>query len=97
MFIIDTRNTAKRLQKAGFNEEQVDALTGLLSETVPWEDFVTKEHLASQLQLLKADLKSDISQVRADFAAQSVSQIKYLLGSIALLNGMMLALLRLSL
>ena len=71
--IMDKRNTAKRLQKAGFNEEHVDALTGLLSETVPWEEFITKEHLSSQLQLLKADLKSDISQVRADFAAQSFS------------------------
>ena len=67
--IIDTRKTAKRLQKAGFNEEQVDALTGLLSETVPWEDIVTQEHLDSQLQLLKSDLKSDSSHVRADLSA----------------------------
>lgn len=58
--MIDTHRAAKLLQQAGFNEEQASVVTNLFSNTIPWEELVTKEHLTHALQALRFDLAGEL-------------------------------------
>ena len=83
-FAFDTLVQAKRLQEAGFNEKQAEALTGVLRDAVkPFDtsELATKADIAvlsaTQADLAsKADLaalKDDVTALKADLAALSAA------------------------
>lgn len=58
--MIDTHKAAKMLQQAGFNEEQASVVTDLFSNTIPWDQLVTKEHLTHVMQAQRFELAGEI-------------------------------------
>ena len=80
--MIDTHRAAKLLQQAGFNEEQASVVTNLFSNTIPWEELVTKEHLTHAMQALRFDLAGEIKALekridqRFDYLEQRINQIE---------------------
>jgi len=63
---LDTLKVAKRLRDAGFSEAQAESVTEAIRESVSGQDVVTKAQLDSGLAGLKADLKAEISEAKAD-------------------------------
>lgn len=61
MAMFDTLSASRRLREVGFEEEQADAVVGLLAEDVSG-NIATK----SDIESLRADTKSDIERLRAD-------------------------------
>ncbi len=72
MAMFDTLSASRRLREVGFEDEQADAVVGLLAGDVS-ESVATKSDIEllradtkSGIDLLKADTKTDIERLRAD-------------------------------
>jgi hypothetical protein len=83
---LDTLAQAKRLQEAGFNEKQAEALTAALRDVAAPYDvsaLATKADLAAFTA--KADLKADLAGLatKADLATLKADLIQWIVGLVA--------------
>jgi uncharacterized protein with von Willebrand factor type A (vWA) domain len=63
---LDTLKVAKRLRDAGFSEAQAESVTEAIRESVSGQDLVTKTQFDAGIGSLKAELKTEIADMKAE-------------------------------
>ncbi len=85
---LDTLKVAKRLRDAGFSETRAESVTDAIRESVGSQDLVTKAQLDAGLSGLRADLKAEIADMKAEI-------IKWMFGAMLAQGALVVALIRL--
>lgn len=85
---LDTLKVAKRLRDAGFTEAQAESLTDAIRESVNSQDLVTKAQLDAGLASLKAELKAEIADAKAEI-------IKWMFGAMLAQGAVVVTLIKL--
>ena len=97
--MIDTRKAVKELKAVGFSEDQADLVASLFSNTIPWEELVTKEYLSKELGYELGKLRGEMNELRMELKGemqkQSTSQIKWIVSMQAVILGIALTVSRL--
>lgn len=85
---LDTLKVAKRLRDAGFSEAQAEGVTDAIREGAVGQDLVTKAQLDSGLANLKAELKAEIADIKAEI-------IKWMFGAMLAQGALVVTLVKL--
>ena len=68
----DTLAAAKALKSAGFDEARADAIVGVIRQSAPLEELVTKDYLKGELEKLEGRLKLFVAYTMLGSAAAIV-------------------------
>jgi hypothetical protein len=80
MPILDTLKLARRLQDAGFTNQQATGAAEALSELV-FPDVVTKADLQTEIAQLRAEMRSENAQLRTEIAGVKASIAQRIVGA----------------
>jgi hypothetical protein len=80
MPILDTLKLARRLADAGFTSQQATGAAEALSE-LAFPDVVTKADLQTEIAQLRAELRSEIVTLRAEVAGVKIAIAQWIVGA----------------
>jgi hypothetical protein len=80
MPILDTLKLARRLEDAGFTNQQATGAAEALSELV-FPDVVTKADLQTEIAQLRAELRSENATLRAEIAGVKIAIAQWIVGA----------------
>ena len=66
MNALDTLKIARRLQEAGFNEPQAEAVLAAVQEASAVADLATRADLKAEFAALRTELKAEIAELRSE-------------------------------
>ena len=88
--MIDTLSIASDLVAAGVAKPQAEAHARAIASAVgqQYGDLATKDFVRSEIGALRSEMNAETSSIRADMSAMEVRLVRWLVGSILTVGGL---------
>jgi hypothetical protein len=80
MPILDTLKLARRLEDAGFTNQQATGAAEAMSELV-FSDVVTKADLQTEIAQLRAEMRTELAALRTEIASLKIGIAQWIVGA----------------